>query len=146
MWVIAYDLDVKGMRDNGGYTKSHITQFYNYIRKCLADNNFAKMKQLNIYTSEKPNSLTDAINVCIALKAVPDSDKFIKRLHLFRIEDFNDLLPSVAGRESGEEIDEVEQEISELPDDPPEVAMRERGILNRPIEHRERPIPLSYAV
>ncbi|WP_085719975.1 hypothetical protein [Pseudomonas sp. B22(2017)] len=112
IWAIAYDLDVKGMHA-AGYTKSAVTQFYTRLRGCLASNNFEKMKQLSIYTSERPNSLTDAFQASVQLKALPDSDKFIKRLHLFRIEDFNDLLPLVAGRPSFE-TDPIEQEIEEV--------------------------------
>lgn len=112
IWAIAYDLDVKGMR-NAGYTKSEVTQFYTRLRGCLASNNFEKMKQLSIYTSERINSITDAFQASVAIKALADSDKFIKRLHLFRIEDFNDLLPLVAGRPS-HDVDAIEQEIEEV--------------------------------
>lgn len=111
-WAIAYDLDVKGMKASG-YTQSQVTGFYNNLKKCLADNNFESMKQMSIYTSENDNSLTDAFQASVQLKAMKDSERFIKRLHLFRIEDFNDLLPLVAGRNSGE-ADPVEEEIAEV--------------------------------
>lgn len=111
IWAIAYDLDVKGMKA-AGYTQSAVTQFYTRLRNCLACNNFEKMKQLSIYTSASPNSLTDAFQASVQIKALTDSDKFIKRLHLFRIEDFNDLLPLVAGRASYD-VDPIEQEIAE---------------------------------
>lgn len=112
IWAIAYDLNVKGMRA-AGYSKSQVTMFYNSIRTCLQNNHFEKLKQWSIYTSEKPNSLTDAFAVCVALKTVTDADKFVKRLHLFRIEDFNDLLPLVANGKTSDETDEIEQEINE---------------------------------
>ena len=112
IWAIAYDLDVKGMQA-AGYTKSQVTLFYNAIRKTLQDNHFEKLKQWSIYTSGKPNSLTDAFAVCVAMKGVNDADKFVKRLHLFRIEDFNDLLPLVAAGKTSDEGDEIEQEINE---------------------------------
>lgn len=111
-WAIAYDLDVKGMKA-AGYTKSHVTLFYNAIRKTLKDNAFEKMKQLSIYTSEKQNSIADAFAVCVAMKSVKDADQFVKRLHLFRIEDFNDLLPLVANGKTSDERDDIEQEIEE---------------------------------
>jgi len=76
LWAIGYDLDVKGMRD-AGYTKGNVTTFYNSVRACLADNNFEKFHQLSLYTSDKPNSVTDAYMVCLALATVTDADKFI---------------------------------------------------------------------
>lgn len=112
VWAIAYDLDVKGMKKSG-YTQSQVTGFYNRLKQCLADNKFESMKQMSIYTSTNPNSLTDAFQASVQIKALKDSEKFIKRLHLFRIEDFNDLLPLVAGRNSGE-TDPVEEEIAEV--------------------------------
>jgi len=112
IWAIAYDLDVRGMQ-TAGYTKSQVTQFYSDVRNCLARNNFEQFKQLSIYTSEHPNTLTDAFRVCVDLKLVHDADRFIKRLHLFRIEDFNDLLPLVAEKESSGK-DEIEEQIEEV--------------------------------
>ena len=112
LWAIAYDLDVRGMKDDG-YTKSDVTQFYNSVRSCLADHRFERLKQWSIYTSSGDNSIADAFQVCVALQQVHDTDRYIKRLHLFRIEDFNDLLPLVhAGRESAG--DEIEEEIEEV--------------------------------
>ena len=112
IWAIAYDLDVKGMK-RSGYTQSQVTGFYSRLKQCLADNKLESMKQMSIYTSANPNSLTDAFQASVQIKALKDSDRFIKRLHLFRIEDFNDLLPLVAGRNSGD-ADPVEEEIAEV--------------------------------
>jgi virulence-associated protein VapD len=112
LWTIAYDLDVRGMK-NAGYTQSQVTQFYNNVRSCLASNHFENFKQLSIYTSDKPNTLTDAFRACVALQGVTDADKYIKRLHLFRIEDFNDLLPLVAHKDSSGK-DAIEEEIEEV--------------------------------
>lgn len=110
LWAIAYDLDVKGMKA-AGYTKSKVTTFYNSIRKCLQDNHFEKMKQWSIYSSAEGNSLTDAFQVCVAMKLTTDADKYVKRLHLFRIEDLNDLLPLVVPGGKSAEKDVVEEEI-----------------------------------
>ncbi|MBI3202034.1 MAG: hypothetical protein HYZ29_10865 [Myxococcales bacterium] len=112
LWAIGYDLDVSGMK-RAGYTKSQVTMFYNSVRGCLRTNGFEKFKQFSIYTSEGENTLTNAFRACQALRAVTNADKFVKRLHLFRVEDFNDLLPLVADKESAgrdateEIIDEV---------------------------------------
>jgi|688.fasta_scaffold272923_1 virulence-associated protein VapD len=113
IWAIAYDLDVKGMKA-AGYTKSNVTQFYISVRKTLQDNHFEKLKQWSIYTSSQENSLTDAFGVALALKSVVDADKFVKRLHLFRIEDFNDLLPLIVPGKTSDDGDAIEQEIDEV--------------------------------
>jgi virulence-associated protein VapD len=112
-WAIAYDLDVKGMKA-AGYTRSNVTQFYSSVRKTLQDNHFEKQKQWSIYTSSQDNSLTDAFAVALALKSVTDADKFVKRLHLFRIEDFNDLLPLIVPGKTSDDVDVIEQEINEV--------------------------------
>lgn len=112
-WAIAYDLDVKGMKI-AGYSKSRVTQFYSQVRKCLQDNHFEKMNQLSIYTCDKDNSIADAFFVVTALQQIPDTDKFIKRLNLFRVEDFNDLLPLVAQGKSSAADDKIEIEIEEV--------------------------------
>jgi virulence-associated protein VapD len=113
IWAIAYDLDVKGMKA-AGYTKSNVTQFYKDVRKTLQDNHFEKLKQWSIYTSNQENSLTDAFGVALALKTVKDADKFVKRLHLFRIEDFNDLMPLIVPGKTSDDGDVIEQEINEV--------------------------------
>jgi virulence-associated protein VapD len=113
IWAIAYDLDVKGMKA-AGYTKSNVTQFYNSVRRALQDNHFEKLKQWSIYTSNQENSLTDAFGVALALKTVTDADKFVKRLHLFRIEDFNDLMPLIVPGKTSDDGDVIEQEINEV--------------------------------
>lgn len=101
MWAIAYDLDVGAMK-TAGKTKSQVTTFYNQVRECLTANRFEKFQQLSIYTSSEANTITNAFKACQALKLLPDSNSFIKRLHLFRVEDQSDLLPLVAGRDSAD--------------------------------------------
>jgi len=106
IWAIAYDLDVSGMK-KAGYTKAQVTAFYSSVRGCLQSNKFEKMKQCSIYTSEKQNSIADAFAACVSMQAVKDADQFVKRLHLFRIEDFNDLLPLVAKGKQSHDADEI---------------------------------------
>jgi virulence-associated protein VapD len=43
IWAIAYDLDVRGMKD-AGYTKGNVTTFYISVRQCLMCNRFEKMQ------------------------------------------------------------------------------------------------------
>ncbi len=99
---------------NAGYTKSKVTQFYNSVRKCLQDNGFEKMKQLSIYTCTKENSIADAFHAITDLKAVSDTDRFIKRLNLFRVEDFNDLLPLIVTGKTSVDVDEIQEAIDDV--------------------------------
>ena len=111
-WAIAYDLDVKGMKA-GGFSASQVTGFYNEIRSCLASNHFEKFQQLSVYTSESPNSITDAIMACRAISALPNKN-YVKRLNLFRMEDLNDLLPIIGVSSTSPEKDNIEEEIEQV--------------------------------
>jgi len=97
-WAIGYDHDTKAMSDDG-VTDSERTTFYNRVRECLTRHGFA-FKQFSVYTNMEPDAITQAFKACQALKQVKWADKYMKRLHLFRIEDSNDLLPLVADRPS----------------------------------------------
>jgi virulence-associated protein VapD len=116
-WAIAYDLDVGAMKRNS-MTKGEVTAFYRAVRDCLTKNNFESFKQLSIYTSDKENTLTNAFKACQALASIPNSATYVKRLHLFRLEDNNDLLPLVSGKSSAgrdaveDRIDEVFEEVA----------------------------------
>jgi virulence-associated protein VapD len=111
-WAITYDLDVMGMKC-AKFTQSQAMHFYESTRKCLAHNNFSQVKQLNIFVGEGKNPLSDAFQLCIELRSIANAERFIHRLHLFRVEDFNDLMPLVTGRPSSgkdpiiEEIDAI---------------------------------------
>jgi len=98
-WAIAYDLDVMGMKC-AKLTQKQATEIYDEIKKTLVHNNFAQLKQLNIYVGEGKNPLSDAFQLCAELKSVLNAVRFIHRLHLFRIEDLNDLLPMVSCKAS----------------------------------------------
>jgi virulence-associated protein VapD len=115
LWAIAYDLDVRGMKA-AGYTKGKVTSFYSSIRQCLQSNQFEKQTQWSIYSSAKDNSLTNAFQACVAMQRVVDADKYIKRLHLFRIEDLNDLLPLVVSGKTSAGRDPIEEEIDAVYD------------------------------
>jgi virulence-associated protein VapD len=97
-----------------GYSASEVTTFYSKVREALAQNKFEQFAQLSIYTSSQPNTLTNAFGACQALSAIPDTDKFIKRLHLFRVEDFNDLLPLIAKGKRSSDTDATEEKIREV--------------------------------
>lgn len=112
LWAIAYDLDVKGMQA-AGFSKSNVTQFYTAIRSCLISNNFEKMNQYSIYTSEKSNNLADVYKACNDIKAVPNAHQFVRKLNLFRIDDMTDLTPLISTPTLGNsDKDPIEEEIN----------------------------------
>jgi len=111
-WVIAYDLDVKGMQ-LAGYTQSNVTQYYNGMKKILADHGFSKFSQLSLYMCEPVEGVISlAIDVVDDLRAMPDNH-FINRLHVFKVEEFSDLRPKVV-KESSSNKDPIEEKIEEV--------------------------------
>ena len=110
-WVIAYDLDVKGMR-KADYTKSQVTQYYNEIKRILAKHGFNKFSQLSLYMTEPVDGvILLAINVIDDLRAMKDN-QFINRLHVFKVEDFSDLRPAISKKDSSKK-DPIEEKIED---------------------------------
>ena len=64
-----------------------------------------------LWSPEDP--LFKAIQINDCLKAMPDA-KYINRLHLFKVEDFNDLRPLLPPLEAGDEQDEIELKINNI--------------------------------
>jgi len=116
-WVIAYDLDVKGMK-NSGYTKSNVTTYYNNIRNCLGEFGFSKFTQNSIYARDADEDiLTRVFQVVTALKEIKDP-QFINRLNVFRVDTFSDLRPLISAGNKSVESDVIEDKIKEeYPDD-----------------------------
>jgi virulence-associated protein VapD len=116
-WVIAYDLDVKGMK-KAGYTKSQVTKYYNTIRNCLGEFGFTKFTQGSIYSVDSTdNVLTKVFQVVFSLKNITDP-QFINRLNVFKMDTFSDLRPLIAGGDQSVEADSIEEKIKEeFPED-----------------------------
>lgn len=111
-WVIAYDLDIKGMK-KAGYTASNVTQYYNELKRILAKHGFKKFSQLSLYMSEPVDGVIAlAISVIDDLRAMKDN-QFINRLHVFKVEDFSDLRP-VISRGASSQKDTIEEKIEEV--------------------------------
>lgn len=113
-WVIAYDLNVRAMKGSG-YSKSKVTQFYDSVKDCLHQHGFGRFNQFSIYGSEEEidNPLFKAIQIIDCLKAMPDA-KYINRLHLFKVEDFNDLRTLLPPLQANAEQDEIELKIDDI--------------------------------
>ena len=108
-FAIGYDVDTRGMRDDGQQTKSQISSFYYRIRKCLNQHGFEKMAQQSVYTCQTShqNTLANVFEVIDCLREIDNETCYIKNLHMFKMEDFNDLRPLVCDAAS-EEIDPID--------------------------------------
>jgi virulence-associated protein VapD len=112
-WVIAYDLNVKGMR-KAGYSKSKVTQYYNSFKLCLSEHGFGVFKQSSVYetdSSEQPLQRVYQIIDCLRQKPDPH---FVNRLHLFKVEDFNDLRPLLPNLPKSEDSDPIQDAIDDI--------------------------------
>ena len=111
-WVIAYDLNVKGMK-NSGYTKSQVTQYYNGVKERLAAEGFDRFTQGSIYgLDEDENVLTKVYRVIDRLREMTDPH-FVNRLHLFKAESLSDLRPLLPDHPFSEETDPIEEKIDD---------------------------------
>ena len=123
-WVIAYDLDVKGMK-TADYTKSQVTAYYNNVRNCLNEFGFSKFTQNSIYARDADDDiLTRVFQVVMALSNIKDP-QFINRLNVFRVDTFSDLRPLIAAGNKSVETDIIEEKIQE---EYPEIVKLEVGI------------------
>lgn len=111
-WVIAYDLNVKGMKADR-YTKSQVVLYYNSVKKCLHDNGFDRFTQGSIYgTNDDENVLTRVYKAIDALRAIKDAH-FVNRLHLFKAESLSDLRPLLPTEAKSDEKDPIEEKIDD---------------------------------
>lgn len=99
-YAIAFDLDTTAMR-NAGYSQAQITGVYQQeIPSALAKCGFSQHPQGSLYhTSPGQNPIT-----CIMLlqqtliKQAPSFCKFVKRVHVFRMEEWSDVTHLITGR------------------------------------------------
>ncbi|MCH7418446.1 hypothetical protein [Pseudomonas mosselii] len=104
-WVVAYDIDTIAA------SGAHVTvqTVYNRIKAVLKKEGFSEQTQLSIYAMpDEDGALVRVYNAIQKLKALNES-KYIKRLHVFKIDGaMNDLLPLVNGRASGDVLEDEE--------------------------------------
>lgn len=100
-WVIAYDLDISSIEAANAAGGVSTATVYNRIKACLRDHGIADHTQHSIYAMEDgENALARLFQALQALGKL-DERKFIKRLHVFKIDGaINDVLPIVAGKSS----------------------------------------------
>jgi len=105
-WVIAYDVDTKAAEE------SNVTLMtvYNRIRASLREHGFGEFTQLSVYAMADEDGALVRVYQAIQALSKLDERKYIKRLHVFKIDGaLNDVLPLVTGEQSAS----AESEISE---------------------------------
>lgn len=115
-YAIAFDIDTKGMRDNG-FTNSQITNLYQTeIPNALSSCGFTAHPQGSLYHTE---SEKDPINAIMQLQSTLKSQapifcQYVRRVHVFRMEEWSDVTPLIAEHEAAgspsaeEEVEEQE--------------------------------------
>lgn len=93
-YAFAFDLDKAGM-DEEGLSKSQITIVYKNLRNALKAAGFGDKTQESIYrTQAGKEGMLSLMNLESTLKTLaPDSCKWLKRVHVFRMEEWSNVTP-----------------------------------------------------
>jgi len=116
-YAIAFDLDTKAM-ETAGLTKSKRAQVYQTeIPQALAQCGFTVHPQGSLYhTEDEQNPITAIMTLQSALtKNAPNFCRFVRRVHVFRMEEWSDVTTLIANR-SAAETPTGEEEIAEQED------------------------------
>ena len=113
-YAIAFDLDTKGMT-TAGFTRSDITKVYQTeIPAALASCGFTAHPQGSLYHTESDaDPISALMKLQGALKSLaPSFCKHVRRVHVFRMEEWSDVTPLISGSAAAgtptpdEEVDE----------------------------------------
>ncbi len=115
-YAIAFDLDTRGMR-TAGFNDSQISSVYNTeIPNALRQAGFTVHPQGSLYHTEaEQNPITAIMQLQNALRTnAPQFCAHVRRVHVFRMEEWSDVTPLIANRPaaptpSGEE--ELEEQL-----------------------------------
>ncbi|QLE49879.1 hypothetical protein FD724_18490 [Nostoc sp. C057] len=121
-YAIAFDLYTAGMK-NDGFTKSQITNVYQVeIPAALAKCGFTAHPQGSLYHTEtEKDPISALMQLQGALKTnAPTFCQYVRRVHVFRMEEWSDVTPLIAerpsaGRPTAEEEVEEQEVLEELP-------------------------------
>lgn len=116
-YAIAFDLDTKAM-EIAGLTKSKRVKIYQTeIPQALAKCGFTVHPQGSLYhTEDEQNPITAIMTLQSALtKNAPNFCRFVRRVHVFRMEEWSDVTTLIANR-SAAETPTGEEEIAEQED------------------------------
>jgi len=115
-YAIAFDLDTSAMR-SGGLNQSQITNVYQTeIPNALASCGFTAHPQGSLYhTESEKDPIFALMQIQSALKNnAPSFCKYVRRVHVFRMEEWSDVTPLIAEHPSAgtptaeEELEEQE--------------------------------------
>jgi hypothetical protein len=90
--AIDYYINASAMKEMN-YSDDDAARLRDAIECCFVEHGFAKLDGASLHASDRNDALSSAYSACLALAAVADSERFISRLNLFRINDLTDLLP-----------------------------------------------------
>jgi virulence-associated protein VapD len=115
-YAIAFDMDTKGMTA-AGLSRSQITRVYQKeIPKALASCGFTAHPQGSLYHTEaEQNPITAIMQLQSTLKRDATSFcKHVRRVHVFRMEEWSDVTELIADRPAGPTLTEEEEAEQEL--------------------------------
>lgn len=121
LYAIAFDLDTVAMR-NAGLSKSERTQIYQQeIPNALAACGFTAHPQGSLYhTVAEQNPITAIMKLQSTVQSkAPRFCQFVKRVHVFRMEEWSDVTGLLANRTtaatpSGEEELDKQEELDDI--------------------------------
>lgn len=114
-YAIAFDLDTAALKSNG-YSPSATTQIYQTeIRLALASAGFTAHPQGSLYHTEiEQNQITAIMQLQSILKReAPLFCRFVKRVHVFRMEEWSDVTELISDKPSSPEPPTPDEEYSQ---------------------------------
>ena len=119
-YAIAFDLDTKAMKSAGLSSSDRTRVYQTEIPTALASCGFTAHPQGSLYHTEaEQNPITAIMQLQSSLKTkAPEFCKFVRRVHVFRMEEWSDVTTLIANktaapRPSGEEELEEQEDFDE---------------------------------
>lgn len=110
-YAIAFDLDTTSMR-SAGMSASDITQVYQReIPDALKQCGFTAHPQGSLYHTElEHDPITAIMRLQSTLRSqAPNFINYVKRVHVFRMEEWSDVTEIIADRKSDPQVDPAEE-------------------------------------
>ena len=114
-YAIAFDLDTVAMRA-AGLTQAQIVHVYQReIPRALESCGFTAHPQGSLYHTEaEQNPITAIMQLQNSLRGqAPLFCRYVRRVHVFRMEEWSDVTPLIAQREAAEGPPDAEEELAE---------------------------------
>jgi virulence-associated protein VapD len=114
-YAIAFDLDTKAMR-SAGYSNAQITGVYqNEIPTALAGCGFTAHPQGSLYHTEaEQNPINAIMQLQSSLQGnAPSFCQYVKRVHVFRMEEWSDVTCLIAQRQPDTSVPTGEEELDQ---------------------------------